>query len=255
MHQRTSILTALMILAVGCTEQSPVTAPDVVDESMLRASVQWSPDRYPTEAEFAASGVAPSLFVTKPIANFGHSTFNASAVVAYEWANVANGSLSARLADRSGTTINQATDARSMSVFVPVVGGWSLFASASTMGRSCGLIGKSSAGGRAELHLLRLSVGSWQPFMFWHNEITQDGNDAWQGTCEYLEEATQVWESGEGCGDAEYCGVNGADSGYPPSPGGGGSGDWCVLWEFVVYESGDGGYTWHEVHRYYAWQC
>jgi hypothetical protein len=88
------------------------------------------------------------------------------------------------------------------------------------------------------------------------SETVSDSKQVSTPACPQMEVEEPIWESGEGCGDAEYCNPP-PGSGYPPYPGGGsgGGGGICVLWEIIGYESGDGGYTWWEIYRYYVWIC
>jgi hypothetical protein len=262
MRSRHAVL-ALAMIALACTEREQLLAPepsqkDAPQASLVRGEEPPPPDddRYPTEEEFESYGGASSVSITRPVGRFTSSSFGATATATFTWVNVAKAYLDVSILDDAGRSLNTSKDSYSLGVYRPVPRiVKDLAASVSTLNRQCGIVGKSAAGAMGELWLTRQQIGSVQPIRLFDKSDDVSGFDAALPPCE-KEEGTIIWESGEGCGDAEYC-----KPGSGGSEGGSGSGEptgggpFCTLWQFTVYESQDGGWSWYEVDRYFRLIC
>jgi hypothetical protein len=262
MRSRHAVL-ALALFALACSEREQLLAPEPSQEAAPQAAVgrgEEPPppdeDRYPTEEEFASYGGGSSVSITRPVGRFTSSTFGATATATFTWVNVANAYLDVSILDGTGRTLNTSKDSYSLGVYRPVSRlVKDLAASVSTLNRQCGIVGKSAAGAMGELWLTRQPIGSLPAIRIFDKSNDVAGFDAALPSCE-KEEGEIIWESGEGCGDGEYCspgpGGSGSGSGSGEPTGGG---PFCTLWQFTVYESQDGGWSWYVVDRYFRLIC
>jgi hypothetical protein len=261
MRSRHAVL-ALALFALACSEREQLLAPEPSQETAPQASIvrgEEPPppdeDRYPTEEEFASYGGASSVSITRPVGRFTSSTFGATSKASFTWVNIANAHLDVSIIDGTGRSLNANKDSYFLDVYRPISRiTKDLSASVNTLNRLCGIVGKSSARATGELWVTRQKIGPFEPYRLYAKTDELAGFDAALPSCE-KEEGEIIWESGEGCGDGEYCspeGGSGSGSGSGEPTGGG---PFCTLWQFTVYESQDGGWSWYVVDRYFRLIC
>jgi hypothetical protein len=220
----------------------------------------WAEDRYPTQEEFDNHGGGPSATATHPQSWFQGDVWNARSEVNFTWVNNASAKLKASLIDSQGNVVNESEGQFERSMYRPFNSGpHTLNVSTSSVHHQCGVTGKSKISIAASLYVVNYSE-NWNPTRLWGVGYSYNGSDVSRPACQEKEEEEEVYrggESGEGCGDAEYCSGGGPYPSYPTYSGNGGASPsaMCTLWRFIGYESADGGATWEEVYRYYVWVC
>ncbi len=257
MGLRRAVLTLLLFTA-GCADAARMTEATSLKPGPVRKDYSWAEDRYPTQEEFATYGGESSVTATDPSGVFVGDQWTASSTVKYTWVNNASANLSVKVIDTGGQVVNNSADGFDRSMYRPFSGEAKLTATASAAHHQCGITGKSEITAGASLLIINV-LENYNPTTLWSNRFTRNGLDASLPACPEKEEATEIYrggESGEGCGDAEYCSGTGPYPSYPAYSGGGHSPSaMCQLWQFIGYESEDGGRTWEEIYRYYVWYC
>ncbi|MGH9203177.1 MAG: hypothetical protein ACRD2A_18270 [Vicinamibacterales bacterium] len=145
---------------IACSDAAvdSVTAPRPTVTPAAPVADQW-----PTEEELAAAGMpgAIGIQITSE-AHFedDYKTFVAQARVRFQWVNEVSARLSAALLNQGGAIVNSSTAQMAYKrAAIPVASGDTTFTvRMSTNNVTCGLLGKHSVSGRAELMALNASL-------------------------------------------------------------------------------------------------
>jgi hypothetical protein len=251
---RKGVIVLLAGIAVGCTEargilEPPVPGPDAQFSALPE-------DRYPTEEEFSDAGGIFKVIHPTPVGYFVPGAWRSDETVGWRWANVGRATLTGSVVFSDGRLLNSQQHSVGFGLYRPVISyDAHLSVAPSTANHTCGLTGKVSLHAMAELWLLRFQLGDFRPFMLLEYDQTNNGKDVTQPRCEYEVTDPYEGEGGESC-EGEGCyGDGGGNGGGGGSANGDDEGRYCTLWQVTVYESGDGGTTWYQIHSYQFWEC
>lgn len=260
------IMVALAVLALGACDAGALTdaSRDMAGprpDAGPRASLEDG--GYPTEDEYAAAG-GTSASVLEPeccaSGNFSGDmrTWSGTGKFALRWVNDASANLSIAVVDHTnGSTLNSGGDSYQYTAQLPILtrAAITLNSSIGTLGRNCGITGKSRLVANAATKVLATRDGAL--ITIWSGSLDVSAPDKAAADCVVVEECSSNMyyangdcnESEEPAGDGEGGsggGGGGVDGG---TPGGGG---YCILWQVTIYESAE---KREILDQYYYWEC